>query len=112
MPKFLSELEPLRTKDGRFLVACACGWRGKRRVQDCECYDHVCAPESGGSGCPRGFRPCPRCAGTVHRVWPKAPAHEHCWGDAHEVHGIGRMEVCKGDYCPEMVRFPGRVETD
>lgn len=104
MPKFLSELEPVRHKDGRYLVECACGWLGKRRVHDCECYDYTCSPEGGGAGCPRGFAPCPKCGGHVGRVWRSPPNHEHKWGKPQDVPGVGLVEFCENDWCPDMMR--------
>lgn len=106
MPKYLSEIEPRRSKDGRFIVGCYCGWTGKRRLEDCCCYDTVCSPESPGSGCPRGWARCPKCGERPRRLYPKTPKHEHCWGKSEEVPGIGVMQFCKNDYCPDIMRHP------
>lgn len=110
MSKSLAEyMDPIRTKDGRFRVSCICGWRGVRKVYECECYDYCCTPEGGGAGCPRGFAPCHRC-GQRHltRVRPKPPPHDHEWGPSQDVPGVGLVQFCKADYCPDPLK---NVET-
>lgn len=45
-----------------FRVGCYCGWRGRRVIGDCACYDEW------AMYCRCAFGSCPKCGGAVHTM--------------------------------------------